>query len=89
MKVLSGHLSRNLLHILLPLDVNSSNSRQIDDSQIWTVITINPQLDWVVDNVAALTCNFVSQFLNVRTDLVEVVVFLRWLVLEYAVRFAF
>ena len=74
--VLSGHFSGDLLDIFLPLDVDAGDAGQVDDGEIGSVIGVDTQLDGIVDDLSALPCHFVRQFLYVSSHLSEVGVLL-------------
>jgi hypothetical protein len=59
----------------LALDIDSCDTRQVDDGQVWTVVRVNSEFDWVVDDVTAFSGNFISELFDVCSDVVEIVVF--------------
>ena len=55
-----SHLCCDSLHVFLPLHVNSSNARQIDNGEVRTVTRINSQFDRVIDDLPPLSRHIIS-----------------------------
>ena len=53
------HLSGYFFHIFLSFDVNSGDTRQIDNGKIWAVIWKDFQFDGVIDYLAPFTSDVV------------------------------
>ena len=84
-----GHFSGELLNVGLTLDVNSSDTRQINDSEIRTIHWINSQLYGIINDVASSTCYFISKFLDVVSNCIKIRVFFIWAIsFKYRIRFS-
>lgn len=73
--IVSCHLRRDFVNILLSGNVNTGDTWQIDNGQVWTVLTVDGQLDWVIHNVFVRASHFVCLLDNSLADFVKVVVF--------------
>ncbi len=68
----TSHLSCQLFYILLPLHIDSGDSRQIDNGEIRTIVGVNTQFDGIIDDVSILTSYIVSQLLNVHSHVPKI-----------------
>ena len=87
--LLCCHFGCDFLYIFLAFDINSGNAWQIDNCQVRTVVRMDSELDWIVNNVTAFSRNFISKFLDVHSYFIEVVIFFCWIILKNCVRLSF
>lgn len=81
--VLASHFRCHLFHIFLSFDINAGDAGQIDDSEIWSVIGVDAQLDRIIDDLSPLARHIISQLLDIAPHFCKVCVFLsRCVILE-------
>jgi len=70
------HFSCDFFDIFLTFHVNSGDSGQIDQGEIWAVVGVNSELDWIINNITTFSCNLVCHFLDNWSDISEVTIHL-------------
>ena len=68
-----SHVLGDLLDVLvLSVDWDSRNTRQIDHGKIWARMRENIEHDRLINNILLLATNFISEEVNGFLDLLEV-----------------
>ena len=73
----------------MAFNVDTSDSRQIDDGEIGSIIGVDSEFDGIIDDLSSFACNLIGEFFNVGPDLCEIGVFLAsCIIFEYSVGLA-
>ncbi len=73
----------------MAFNIDTSDSRQIDDGKIGRIIGVDSEFDGIIDDLSSFTCDLISKFFDVGSDLCEIGVFLASsIIFEYSIRLA-